>query len=30
MSFVEILDAILLRPLQLIFETVYMIAYKHC
>ncbi len=28
MSFVEILDAILLRPLQLIFETVYMIAYK--
>ena len=28
MSFLEILDAILLRPLQLIFETVYMIAYK--
>lgn len=28
MSFLEILDSVLLRPLQLIFETVYMIAYK--
>ena len=28
MSFLEILDALFLKPLELVFEVVYMLAYK--